>query len=681
MTITVNSPGGHVITFPDGTDAATITQVMDQAMGSSTQQPKPQGFDAAFDASADKPEMFAPPGGNSFGNRVDRVATFGLAPDAAGLAHGLVSSGRALVTGQPVDFGAAYNEGRNLDLARSNAYAKAHPTAANVADVLGTVGGIAATVPAQATTAGPQSLWQIVKEGAKGGAAVGGLSGLGESDGSPLDRLGSTASGAVMGAGIGAVAAPAAEGASQLAQKYVINPVRGLFNPEAEAARRILVARQADQVAGQGGISAADQVAAAANGQPVLNIDRGGETTRALARSAANTSPAGRAALTQAVDDRFATQGDRTVDMVRRIVGTNTTSDTRDALQAAARNANRPAYAAAYNAPAAQGVWDSSLEQLATAPVVQDAIKQASVTGRNAGALNGFAPIKSPFKIDAAGRVALGTDAQGNTVLPNLQFWDHVKRNLDAVGTREAQQASRVLRDHLDQIVPAYKTARAGAAKYFGANDALEAGDQFVMSRMANDDARKALTKMSPPERQLFSEGFADSLTRRISEVGDRRAVINSLFLRSPASRERINLALGPQKAKELETFLRVEDLMDRARKAVTGNSTTARQLMELGIAGGSGIYGMETGDWKTSAGVIAALLARRGMAGIDRRVAEKVGEMLASPDPSIVHKGVQLVAKNGPLLQALRSLGTVTGARQAPTLQPLQLGAQPAAQ
>lgn len=662
-------------------DAAGDTVAATKLAGAiKTMQGGSDRFSGAFDTSADKPDAILGGPSSNFGDRFDAAATFGLSKDAGALAHAVVSSGANLVSGQPVDFGRDYQEGRNVETLRQNAYAKYHPQGAAAADVAGTLGSIAATAPVQATAA-PQSLWQLVKEGAKGGAAIGGLAGLGESDGSPLDRLGSAAGGAVMGAGIGGVAAPVAEGASQLAQKYVVNPIRGLFNPEAEAARRVLIARQADQEAGQGGISAADQAAATANGQPVLNIDRGGETTSALARSAANTSPVGRAALTQAVDDRFATQGDRTVDMVRRIVGTNTTADTRDALQTAARNANRPAYAAAYNAPAAQGVWDSSLEQLATAPIVQDAIKQASVTGRNAGALNGFAPIKSPFKIDAAGHVALGTDAQGNTVLPNLQFWDHVKRNLDAVGTREAQQASRVLRDHLDQIVPSYATARAGAAKFFGAKDALEAGDQFVMSRMANNDARQALGKMSPPERQLFSEGFADSLTRRVSEVGDRRAVINSLFLRSPASRERINLALGPQKAKELETFIRVEDLMDKARKAVTGNSTTARQLMELGIAGGSGIYGMETGDWKTSAGVIAALLARRGMAGIDRRVAQKVAEMLASPDPSIVHKGVQLVAKNGPLLQALRSVGTVTGARQAPTLQPLQLGAQPAAQ
>lgn len=46
-------------------------------------------------------------------------------------------------------------------------------------------------------------------------------------------------------------------------------------------------------------------------------------------------------------------------------------------------------------------------------------------------------------------------------------------------------------------------------------------------------------------------------------------------------------MALGPQKAAELEAFLRVEDLMNTARGIITGKFTTVRQLAELGLAGG----------------------------------------------------------------------------------------------
>jgi hypothetical protein len=44
-------------------------------------------------------------------------------------------------------------------------------------------------------------------------------------------------------------------------------------------------------------------------------------------------------------------------------------------------------------------------------------------------------------------------------MLPGLQFWDYVKRNFDAVGTRDAKERSRVLRDHLHDLVPEYRGA------------------------------------------------------------------------------------------------------------------------------------------------------------------------------------------------------------------------------
>ncbi len=52
---------------------------------------------------------------------------------------------------------------------------------------------------------------------------------------------------------------------------------------------------------------------------------------------------------------------------------------------------------------------------------------------------------------------------------------------------------------------------------------------------------------------------------------------------------EQIQIALGPQRATELESMLRVENVMNMARGAVQGNSTTARQLFEMGLAGGAG--------------------------------------------------------------------------------------------
>ena len=59
----------------------------------------------------------------------------------------------------------------------------------------------------------------------------------------------------------------------------------------------------------------------------------------------------------------------------------------------------------------------------------------------------------------------------------------------------------------------------------------------------------------------------------------------------SDAAREQMDIALGPQRATELQDFLHVETVMDAARSAVQANSTTAQQLVELGLAGGAGTF------------------------------------------------------------------------------------------
>ena len=70
-------------------------------------------------------------------------------------------------------------------------------------------------------------------------------------------------------------------------------------------------------------------------------------------------------------------------------------------------------------------------------PVVQDAIRKTMVSAKNEAAKMGFTPPKNPFVTNADGRLTLGQSEDGKRILPGLQFWDYVKRNLDAVGTRQ----------------------------------------------------------------------------------------------------------------------------------------------------------------------------------------------------------------------------------------------------
>jgi hypothetical protein len=508
------------------------------------------------------------------------------------------------------------------------------------------------------------------------GGATGGLYGFGSGEGGIGNRLG----GAVTGTGLGAVAGPAASvltSAAGAVAKPVFNaasraisPIRGYINTESEAARRVASALRRDQAADDVP-TIGDRLAASVNDQPMIVADSGGRTTQALARSAANTSPEARTALDRAVNDRFETQSPRTTAFLRTLTGA--TGDHEGALtrlQDAARRANRPAYQAAYTAGDRQ-VWSPELERLSAAPSVQQALRSAVTKWRDWQVHDGFGAANAPAMVSNGGILNLG-NGRGMPVFPNIQFWDYAARHIadraeQARRSGAMQEAARLgglerqLKSELDRIVPQYQRARQGAARFFGSQDALEAGRSFVAADMGTQEARRAIDQMSAPERELFRQGFASELIRRVNESGDRRSVLNQMFLGgSPAARSRIEIALGPQSAHRLEAFLRVENIMDGLRRAVQGNSTTARQLTEMGLAGGAVAGGEYLKDGTISpAHAIAAALAfgglRHGAKVIDEKVARRVGEMLASDDPRVMQRALDGAANNRTMMDAIR--------------------------
>lgn len=569
-----------------------------------------------------------------------------------------INAGIDYVTGQATDgIGAAYDS--RLASARQQIAdaEKANPGTF----IAGQVGGGIATIPFTPARAG-------IAGGLATGAAYGAASGFGAGEGVGNRLVGAGVGGAVGGA-VGAAVPAAIGGAQALYGKArdaigaATGTVRGAINPEAEAARRVQTALTRDAAIGGGQLDDAGLAAAQASGQPVRVADMGGETTRALARSAANTSPEGRQALQNATGNRFETQGKRAVEFVQRLVGTlGDAGSVLESLKAAARKVNRGAYGRAY-AEGAANVWDDKLANIAQAPAVQSEIRDATRRSANKAAAEGQRPVSNPFIIGADGALTMKPG-----VSPSLQFWDVVKQGLDdqieklkrAGGGGEMNDLIALrnsLRDHLDNLVPSYAAARKGASAAFGAEDALEAGQKFVGSNMSNNDARRAVARMSEPERKMFAEGFASSLIEQINRTGDRRNLINQIWGTARA-RERIEIALGKDKARELEAFVNVESVMDQLRAAVSGNSTTARQLAEIGLAGGGASYSLGSGDPKAMTyGLLLAGLSR-GQRAIDARVAQRVAEMLLSEDPAMIQKAARMVASNKTLLESVKGAG-----------------------
>lgn len=509
--------------------------------------------------------------------------------------------------------------------------------------------------------------------GAAFGAAYGGASGVGAGE-NAQDRAIGGVSGAMTGGALGAAAPPVVEGAIQAGRamtRPVANSLRGIVNPEAEAARRVGVALDRDIGADPQAVSrlsAPEFAAASQGGGPARVMDIGGDATRALARSAANTSTEGRGILDRTINERFDEQAPRIASWLRNTFHFPDVQGQQQAIEQAARNVNAARYGQAMQ-DGARGVWDAELQRLAGAPAIQEAARAAVPSLANRGISEGFAAARqNPLGFDpATGRAFLTQLPNGNTRVPDLRFWDQVKRNLDGeigkanrAGDRPRVSELTGLRSelvaNLDRIVPSYAQARAGAAHFFGAENALEAGQNFVgaSAKYGLPQARAALARMSPQERQLFQDGYVSRLVETIEKTGDRRNIVNQIA-QTPAARQEIQMALGPQRAAELEAVLRIEGIMDLARGAVQGNSTTARQLVELGLAGGVGGIGYLSSD--PGAVMNAALVwgAARGHRAIDARVAQRVAQMLTSRDPHVLQQGVQMVARSNQILAQLR--------------------------
>lgn len=645
--------------------------------GEQPQQPpqQPKLVPVDHDPFAAQPEMQGPPQrqvgmGEAIGRGALQGASFNFSDEVAGLsaASGIPQAAKniaAVIPGAnliaPV-VGAArmgyealaggneatdrYTQAAEADRAQNALAEKQRPYSYTGGQIAGAV-----AMPAGAAANAPTLPLRIAR-GAGVGAVAGGAAGVGEGETLP-ERVAGGLKGAAIGAGLGGAAPVAVAGVEGIGRgigaltRPVTNNIAGAVNAEKQAAKTTV-----DYIGrGTPELNNAEFAAAKAAGQPVANVDRGGEPARALARWAANVSPEARDTIQKFADARFEGQTGRVVEFLRNITGVKTDSAMmRDALQGLARIENRGAYNKAYNAPGAMGMWDEGFEQIAQAPVVQNAIRAASITGANRGTIEGFQRIRSPFTIDkATGQLTLRVDEQGNRILPNLQFWDHVKRNLDKIDTPEARTLNGALKQHLDNLVPEYKQARAGAASFFGSEDAIEAGAKFVSQNIDMREAARVLAKMSPVERDMFKIGFANKLMGDMGNVRDRINIMNQIN-QTPNAKEKLRMVLGDSGYRQFDALMSVEQSMDKLRGAL-GNSTTARQLIEYGLAGSVGGIGLTNLDPMTM-GIAGAIAGRRY---VDQRVAREVARMLTSSDPDVLAKGIRAVAGSQNLMRAFR--------------------------
>jgi hypothetical protein len=526
------------------------------------------------------------------------------------------------------------------------------------------------------------------REGGLPGAAIGAVTGGIEGG---LGGAGGELGGSAIGKGL--------QFGYDLYGRPIASAVRGWIDPAKEAARRVYGALSTDApqvAAGQTlGLTPAEYVAAHAAGQPVMAADLGGETTRALLRSAANTSPEGRALIQSTVADRFAEQNDRAGSTIRGLVsGGADTAKTKAQLEAEYDLERGGAYGAAYSA-GDRPIWSPELERLSSAPSVAGAIRGAVNRWQDFQVKDGFGAMNPPVNVTPDGQLKF-LPGRGMLPYPNLQFWDYASRNLAGMAA-QARRAGNMtdaglyggleqqLKAELDRQVPEFADARGIAARYFGGNNAIEAGQEALNFKGDIRDLQRTMAQMKPAEREIFQESYADAMARKAEGVSDNQDVTNRIY-NSPQERQRVAAVLGQPAADRLGAFVDRERVFDAVRKAL-GNSTTARQMIEAGLAGGAA-GGYLTGDWRGAGeGFLGGMGARRmapeaitagfrsALGYVDRNTAKRVAELLTSSDPAKIAQGLSAASSNPRIGQALRETGSraaaMAGAREATTLPP----------
>jgi hypothetical protein len=638
---------------------------------------------------------------------VPDVLPVGPVPVPAAALQGAYRLGKNWLVGGDPDALAAYERARDAERAAQASAQQHHPYYYGAGEVAGALPAVAVSPEAGAAARLAPNVGRLARMGADlidnvvAGSTYGAVSGAGQGTDAG-SRVENSLAGTLGGAAAGVVGPAIGHTLGAMYDRFgqpIVSMVRGRLNPQAEAAQRVVGALDRDEQlirAGQAQGLTADQWVAARNaGEPVTLADLGAGHTQSLLRSAANTSPEARSLLEKVLNDRFLNQSERVAADVRGLVaGGANANKTSDEMVAAYNAGRKPLYDKAYQ----EGdniIMSPTMERLMGSPAFTQAMKGAVTSGQDRAVTEGFGAFNPGVTITPDGRIVFNRGPTGVPQFPNLQYWDAVKRELDdrtstafRSGNNEQgavlQNMRNALRSELDRQVPSYKDARGFAADYFGAKDALQAGRDMAGKKIDPAEITKIMRKMKPDEQQLFREGYASDWANRVignlSNTGD----ITKALFNSTNDSKRALAVFGEAGLKFMEQRMALETIMNGARNAL-GNSTTARQLIEAGLAGGalSGYAsGWDPGRMVEGFGSFAlarkapeigerlgthvvsqmAQSARHLIGRVDAKTAANVARLLTSDDPSELNQGLRLAASNQRIAQGLKRIANTVG-------------------
>lgn len=483
--------------------------------------------------------------------------------------------------------------------------------------------------------------------GAKGVAA---RSGVLAAEGAGYGALSAAGNDADVGAGVllgglagGAV--PLVAGVSRAVAKPFVDAVRARTNPAGYAAEKV-----AERVTNKMPIEQAGR--RMASGESVNLADVAGESARSLLRTASNIPGKARDRIQAQLMVRQFGQGDRLKSAIARtFADPDGYMAAKDAIAEAAEKAAAPLYKRAYAKPTP---FTKTLENILETPAGKAALRHAEQLAGNE---------QVPFK-----QFFVNITQNGKIVrrVPDTRAWQYIKDAMDDM--IEAQKDSitkkytnegriliglknRMLAE-IDQLNPDYAAARSAWAGKAALDDALETGRDVF--RLSPDALKREVANMGPAQKASARIGAAETLRNQIEQAGVTQNAVLRVFSRRAQMRNLQTLFESPEKFREFR-----KAIFDEARKrstynAVTGNSTTVRQGIDMAEAGGLQ-EGVDTAKNLVTGGPVNATLQFIGsrlrmLGGMTPDVADEVSKRLMASTPTAKRQIVNELTRIGQL-------------------------------
>lgn len=514
-----------------------------------------------------------------------------------------------------------------------------------------------------------------------GGAAGAGSELFAQSSQNPDEEAFNRVTGALTGAGVGAIGSSVAGS--------IVKAAKALGMPEAVGAKSLAEAYAADLARGQAKITPEQAAAAQARGVEVSFADMGGPEVRKILDQAASSTTEQAAAYNAFLKQRAGESGSRLSNDIMSQFGGNLDAAALEQLQEKSGKLIRDqVYDVARSSPQAQAINQTNFSGLLDRPTFQDAMKRADKTAADAPdfeikppqMIAGTPGTEQKFEQTARGIIERpAIPAVPDRIIPgNLSYWDQVQRELRSMSEVEARRGDNAAKATIDAMredllktlnkVPGYKEARGAAFETFQAASAPGAGAKFFsnMNAFKRGDLRRAFDQMNPEQKELFAAGFASKLNEAAAG-GDLSGLVKK-FTKDGNFQERALTVLGPERYAKIQGSVMSEDLLSKIKELnFIKQSSSLAPGSTIGGAGALGLDVLTSGAVALTpeTAIKAAIGAAVGAAGqtmfsaTERRIASSILPLAVSTDPKDVQRLGQLAMRSPAVGDVLNKFST----------------------